>query len=75
MIKPPQIEGIEKAKSEGNKGRKTKLIEGGKEEQRMKAIIEVYKQGKPINDIQTPFKVGTGTIYRLLEPKLNVKLR
>ncbi|MEW5594745.1 recombinase family protein [Peribacillus frigoritolerans] len=68
MIKQRQKEGIEIAKSEGKfKGRKTKLVEGGKEEQRMKAIIEAYKQGKSINDIRTTFKVGTGTIYRLLE--------
>lgn len=68
MIKQRQKEGIENAKSEGKfKGRKTKLVEGGKEEQRMKAIIEAYKLGKSINDIRTTFKVGTGTIYRLLE--------
>ncbi|MCM3166495.1 recombinase family protein [Peribacillus frigoritolerans] len=68
MIKQRQKEGIEIAKSEGKfKGRKTKLVEGGKEEQRMKAIIEAYKQGKSINDIRTTFKVGTCTIYRLLE--------
>ena len=46
--------------------RKTKLIEGGEDEQRMKTIIEAYKQGKSINDIRIIFKVGTGTIYRLL---------
>ncbi|MFB3160095.1 recombinase family protein [Neobacillus sp. 179-J 1A1 HS] len=68
MIKQRQKEGIEIAKSQGKfKGRKTKLVEGGKEEQRMKAIIEAYKQGKSINDIRTTFKVGTGTIYRLLD--------
>jgi DNA invertase Pin-like site-specific DNA recombinase len=68
MIKQRQKEGIEIAKSEGKfKGRKTKLVEGGKEEQRMKAIIEAYKLGKSINDIRTTYKVGTGTIYRLLE--------
>ncbi|MEB2492865.1 IS630 transposase-related protein [Peribacillus frigoritolerans] len=68
MIKQRQKERIVIAKSQGKfKGRKTKLIEGGKEEQRMKAIIEAYKQGKSINDIRTIFKVGTGTIYRLLE--------
>ncbi|MDF1999480.1 recombinase family protein [Peribacillus frigoritolerans] len=68
MIKQRQKEGIEIAKSEGKfKGRKTKLVEGGKEEQRMKAIIEAYNKGKSINDIRTTFKVGTGTIYRLLE--------
>lgn len=68
MIKQRQKEGIEIAKSEGKfKGRKTKLIQGGKEEQRMKAIIAAYKQGKSINDIRITFKVGTGTIYRLLE--------
>ncbi|MDG4655548.1 recombinase family protein [Ectobacillus antri] len=67
-IKQRQKEGIEIAKSEGKfKGRKTKLVEGGKEEQRMKAIIEAYKAGKSINDIRTTFKVGTGTIYRLLD--------
>ncbi|MGJ7912630.1 IS630 transposase-related protein [Neobacillus sp. LXY-1] len=38
-----------------------------KEEQRRKAIIEAYKKGKSINDIRTTFKVGTGTIYRLLD--------
>lgn len=68
MIKQRQKEGIEIAKSEGKyRGRKTKLIEGGKEEQRMKAIIAAYKQGKSINDIRMTFRVGTGTIYRLLE--------
>ncbi|KMY48354.1 recombinase family protein [Peribacillus loiseleuriae] len=68
MIKQRQKEGIEIAKSEGKfRGRKTKLINGGKEEQRMKAIIEAYKNGKSINDIRTTFKVGTGTIYRILE--------
>lgn len=68
MIKQRQKEGIEIAKSEGKyRGRKTKLVEGGKEEQRMKAIIAAYKQGKSINDIRMTFRVGTGTIYRLLE--------
>ncbi len=68
MIKQRQKEGIEIAKSEGKyRGKKTKLIEGGKEEQRMKAIIAAYKQGKSINDIRMTFRVGTGTIYRLLE--------
>jgi DNA invertase Pin-like site-specific DNA recombinase len=63
-----QREGIEIAKAEGKfKGRKTKLVEGGEEEQRMKAILEAYKQGKSIRDIRKVFKVGTGTIYRLLE--------
>ncbi|EOO29184.1 hypothetical protein ICM_03145 [Bacillus cereus BAG1X2-3] len=67
-IKQRQEEGIAIAKSEGKfKGRKTKLVEGGKEEQRMKAIVEAYKQGKSIRDIRTTFKVGTGTIYRLLD--------
>lgn len=68
MIKQRQKEGIEIAKSEGKyRGRKTKLVEGGKEEQRMKAIIAAYKQGKSINDIRMTFRIGTGTIYRLLE--------
>lgn len=67
-IKIRQTEGIAIAKAEGKfKGRKTKLVEGGKEEQRMKAIIEAYKKGKSIKDIRITFKVGTGTIYRLLE--------
>jgi len=68
MIKQRQKEGIEIAKSEGKyRGKKTKLVEGGKEEQRMKAILAAYKQGKSINDIRMTFRVGTGTIYRLLE--------
>lgn len=67
-IKQRQREGIDIALSEGKfKGRKTKLVEGGKEEQRMKAIIESYKAGKSIRDIRSIHKVGTGTIYRLLE--------
>ncbi|WKA53437.1 recombinase family protein [Planococcus shixiaomingii] len=67
-IKIRQAEGIAIAKLTGKfKGRKTKLVEGGKEEQRMKAIIEAYKQGKSIKDIRITFKVGTGTIYRILE--------
>ncbi|MFD1387654.1 recombinase family protein [Oceanobacillus oncorhynchi subsp. oncorhynchi] len=67
-IKQRQEEGIEIAKSEGKfKGRKTKLVEGGKDEQRMKAIIESYKKGKSIRDIRTIHKVGTGTIYRILD--------
>jgi DNA invertase Pin-like site-specific DNA recombinase len=67
-IKQRQREGIDIALSEGKfKGRKTKLVEGGKEEQRMVAIIEAYKSGKSIKDIRTTFKVGTGTIYRLLD--------
>ncbi|WP_286950285.1 recombinase family protein [Exiguobacterium sp. UBA4551] len=68
MIKQRQKEGIEIAKSEGKyRGKKTKLVEGGNEEQRMKAILTAYKQGKSINDIRMTFRVGTGTIYRLLE--------
>ncbi|WP_375088854.1 hypothetical protein ACDZ29_23315 [Peribacillus sp. RS7] len=41
MIKQSQKKGISKSKGKF-KGRKTKLIEGGKEEQRM--IIEAYKK-------------------------------
>lgn len=68
MIKQRQREGIDIALSEGKfKGRKTKLVEGGKEEQRMMAILVAYKAGKSIKDIRTTFKVGTGTIYRLLD--------
>lgn len=67
-IKIRQAEGIAIAKTAGKfKGRKTKLVEGGKEEQRMKAIIDAYQSGKSINDIRITHKVGTGTIYRVLD--------
>lgn len=67
-IRVRQAEGIAIAKAAGKfKGRKTKLVEGGKEEQRMKAILKAYQEGSSINDIRTTFKVGTGTIYRMLK--------
>ena len=41
MGKQRQVEGVAIAKAEGKyKGRKTHLVEGGKEEARMKAIVE-----------------------------------
>ncbi|KAA0940155.1 recombinase family protein [Sporosarcina sp. ANT_H38] len=68
MGKQRQKEGIAIAKEKGKfKGRKTHLVEGGKEEARMNAIVEAYKAGTSIKDIRVTFKVGTGTIYRLLE--------
>lgn len=33
----------------------------------MKAIIEAYQNGTSIADIRKTYKVGTGTIYRLLD--------
>ncbi|QNK86402.1 recombinase family protein [Sporosarcina sp. resist] len=68
MGKQRQKEGIAIAKEKGKyKGRKTKLVEGGEEEVRRNAILEAYKNGTSINDIRKTYKVGTGTIYRLLE--------
>jgi DNA invertase Pin-like site-specific DNA recombinase len=67
-IKLRQAEGIELAKAKGKyKGRKTKLIEGGDEEVRRNAIIKAYQEGTSIADIRKTFKVGTGTIYRLID--------
>jgi len=67
-IKLRQAEGIAIAKEKGKyKGRKTKLVEGGAEEVRAKAIIKAYKEGTSITDIRKTYKVGTGTLYRLLE--------
>lgn len=63
-----QREGIEIAKAKGKfKGRKTKLVKGGEEEVRRNAIIKDYQDGVSIADIRKTYKVGTGTIYRLLE--------
>ena len=63
-----QAEGIVIAKEKGKyKGRKTKLIEGGEEEVRRNAILEAYQSGTSIADIRKTYRVGTGTIYRLLE--------
>lgn len=67
-IKLRQKEGIAIAKTQGKyKGRKTKLVSGGEEEVRAKAIIKAYQEGTSITDIRKTYKVGTGTIYRLLE--------
>lgn len=68
LIKQRQSEGIAIAKAKGKyKGKQTKLTKGGEEEVRMKAIIDAYKNGVSIADIRKTYKVGTGTIYRLLE--------
>ena len=67
-IKLRQAEGIAIAKEKGKyKGRKTKLVEGGEEEVRRNAILEAYQNGTSIADIRKTYRVGTGTIYRLLE--------
>jgi DNA invertase Pin-like site-specific DNA recombinase len=67
-IKLRQAEGIAIAKAKGKyKGRKTKLVEGGDEEVRRNAIIKAYQEGISIADIRKTYKVGTGTIYRLIE--------
>ena len=67
-IKLRQAEGIAIAKEKGKyKGRKTKLVEGGEEEVRRNAILEAYQSGTSIADIRKTYRVGTGTIYRLLE--------
>lgn len=67
-IKLRQTEGIAIAKEKGKyKGRKTKLVEGGEEEVRRNAILEAYQSGTSIADIRKTYRVGTGTIYRLLE--------
>lgn len=63
-----QAEGIKIAKAKGKyKGRKSNLIEGGKEEVRMKAIIEDYENGVSWTDIRKKYKVGNGTIQRILQ--------
>lgn len=67
-IRIRQAEGIAIAKANGKfKGRKTKLVAGGEEEVRRNAIIKAYTEGASIADIRKTYKVGTGTIYRLLE--------
>lgn len=67
-IKLRQAEGIAIAKAKGKfKGRKSKLVEGGEEEVRRNAILKAYQEGVSIADIRKTYKVGTGTIYRLLE--------
>ena len=68
MIKQRQKEGIEIAKREGKyRGRKTELVDGGKEERRLQAIIQAYREGKSIRHIREVYKVGTGTLYKILE--------
>lgn len=68
LIKQRQEEGIAIAKANGKyKGKQTKLVKGGEEEVRMKAIVNAYQEGTSIADIRKTYKVGTGTIYRLLE--------
>lgn len=68
LIKQRQEEGIAIAKANGKyKGKQTKLVEGGEEEVRMRAIVNAYKEGTSIADIRKTYKVGTGTIYRLIE--------
>lgn len=63
-----QAEGIAISKVKGKyRGKKTKLVEGGEEEVRAKAIIQAYLAGTSIADIRKTYKVGTGTLYRLLE--------
>lgn len=49
------------------KDHKIKLVEGGEEEVRRNANPEAYQNGTSIADIRKTYKVGTGTIYRLLE--------
>ena len=67
-IKLRQAEGIAIAKAKGKyKGKKSKLVEGGEEEVRAKAIIKAYQEGTSVADIRKTYKVGTGTLYRLLE--------
>lgn len=68
MIKQRQREGIDIAKREGKfRGRKSELVDGGKEERRLRAIIEAYKDGKSVRHIREVYKVGTGTLYKILE--------
>lgn len=35
----------------------------------MQAVIVAYQQGKSLDEIRTNLKVGTATIYRVLERK------
>lgn len=68
MIKQRQREGIEIAKKDGRfRGRKPELIIGGKAERRLQEIIKAYKEGKSVRHIREVYKVGTGTLYKILE--------
>jgi hypothetical protein len=42
-------------------------VEGGKEERRLQEIIKAFKDGKSIRHIREVYKVGTGTLYKILE--------
>lgn len=67
-IKLRQMEGILLAKNNGKyKGRKPALIDGGKDEMRKNAIIAAYKTGMSWIEIRKTFKVGNGTIQRILK--------
>ncbi|MED4077577.1 recombinase family protein [Lysinibacillus fusiformis] len=66
-IKLRQAEGIVIAKANGKyRGRKPSLVPGGKDEIRMKAIIQAYQSGTSWEDIRKLYKVGNGTIQRIL---------
>ena len=68
MIKQRQREGIEIAKREGKfKGRKTELVDGGKDQRRLLEIVKAYKEGKSVRHIREVYRVGTGTLYKILE--------
>lgn len=63
-----QAEGIAIAKKKGKyKGRKPQLIDGGSDEIRMKAIIEDYQNNVSWTEIRKKYKVGNGTIQRILK--------
>lgn len=69
-MKRRQAEGIAIAKQNGKyRGRKAKLVPGGDEEVRMNAIIAAYENGVSISDIRKTYRVGTGTIYKLVKQK------
>lgn len=68
MIKQRQREGIEIAKKDGSfRGRKAELISGGKAERRLQEIIKAYKEGKSVRHIREVYRVGTGTLYKIIE--------
>lgn len=69
-MKRRQAEGIAIAKQNGKyRGRKSKLVPGGDDEVRMNAIIAAYENGVSISDIRKTYRVGTGTIYKLVKQK------
>lgn len=68
MIKQRQREGIEIAKRDGKfKGSKSELVYNGKEERRMQEIVKAYREGKSVRYIREVYKVGTGSLYRILD--------